>query len=200
MKPAVIGFRVKSGWAATVLLEGPATSPTVLDSRTILLSDPDEPSSRQPFHAGTGVAQTDRGRLKQLVSLVGRCAHRSVADLLAEYRADGRAVRGAAIVVGSDVDPERIANPHIRAHASEGRLFRTALEKALADCDLASAITLERQVIEQAAQTLRRETAELRSAVISLGRPVTGPWRAEQKTAALAAWTRLASSGPRGQL
>ena len=197
MRPAAIGFRVKSGWAAAVLLGGPVASPVVLDSRNILLSDPDEPASRQPYHAGTGSGQTDAARIKKLTDVVQRSARRSVADLVKDYRCGGTDLRGAALVVGSDVDPARIANPHIRAHASEGRLFCTALEEALARCELARTVVVERGIFAQASQTLGRAEPELKAAVTTLGRAVAGGWRAEQKTAALGAWTLLAS-GPRG--
>ena len=49
---AAIGFTVKSGWACAVLVAGSATSPRVVDSRRVDLSDPAIPESRQPYHAG----------------------------------------------------------------------------------------------------------------------------------------------------
>src|SRR5205823_11690442 len=37
---ATLGFRVKSGWAAAVLLAGPVESPQLLDRRVVQLCDP----------------------------------------------------------------------------------------------------------------------------------------------------------------
>ncbi len=45
-----------------------------------------------------------------------------------------------------------------------------------------------------AAQRLELPEPELRRRLANLGRPVAGPWRAEQKCAALAAWLVLAGS------
>lgn len=186
-----VGVRVKSGWAATVVLGGPPGSPQVLDSFTLNLSDAAVPATRQPYHAGMGVAQTNTARLGRLIKRVERCARRSVAQLVRTCRANGRRIRGVGIVVGSDIDPQRIANPHIRAHASEGRLFRTVIERAAKRHALRTVTTVERDMMPLAAIALGQSEGALRRAVTELGGPASGPWRAEQKMAALAAWMIL---------
>jgi hypothetical protein len=50
-EPAAPGFHIKSGWATAVLLAGPIGSPALRDNRTIDLSDPRVPETRQPYHA-----------------------------------------------------------------------------------------------------------------------------------------------------
>src|SRR5438445_9292663 len=112
-----IGCRVKSGWAMVVLVTGPRTAPRVLDRRHILLSDPRTPRTRQPWHKGFGMEQTDLALVRGLTRIIARCADRSVAQLLRDYRALGHSPRKSGIVVGSLVDPAAITNPHIRAHA-----------------------------------------------------------------------------------
>jgi len=190
-----IGVRVKSGWAAAVVLGGPPRAPQVLESLTLALSDPAVPATRQPYHAGMGVAQTNAARVGRLIKVVERCARRSVAQLVQSCRANGRRIRGVGIVVGSDIDPQRIGNPHIRAHASEGRLFRTVLERAAKRHALRSVTTVERDMIALAAIALGRSEGALKRAVTDLGGPAPGPWRAEQKMAALAAWLVLQGKG-----
>src|SRR6266516_7568202 len=138
-------MRVKSGWATAVLVAGPARAPRVVDRRTIELSDPAVPASRQPYHAvmgaRAGVAKQVERRLCRIVEQVTR---QSVARLLADYRAGGHAVHGVALVVGRQIDPAKIANDHIRAHALEGRLFRTVLEQACRSLGLKSSVLIER--------------------------------------------------------
>jgi len=51
---AALGLRVKSGWAAAVLLNGPASSPRLSDVGGSILSDPRLPETRQPYHAAMG--------------------------------------------------------------------------------------------------------------------------------------------------
>jgi hypothetical protein len=184
--PCTLGFRVKSGWAAAVLITNSPRAPTVLDSRVIELADPDVADARQPYHAGFGTAQTDTTKVNRLVRGVERFASRSVADLLADCRKQHR-VRNAGVVVSSLTDPASIANQHMRAHASEGRLFRTVLAAALEQCGVTVRVILEREVYELLGEALRRSPTEAKRQVAALGEGV-GRWRAEQKVAAAAAW------------
>ena len=191
---AAIGFTVKSGWAAVVLVTGSPTAPRAGDSRTIDLSDPAIPESRQPYHAGFGTARADGPELSRLLRSVRQFGRRSVTGVIRHYQRAGHQLVGAGIVVGSVIDPERIANDHIRIHALEGRLFRTVVEEAAAGSALACSIWRARDLYAAAADLLRRPEPQIRSTVITLGRAIGGSWRAEQKAATLAAWLRLAQS------
>ena len=128
------------------------------------------------------------GHLRRLVE---RITKRSLGALLEEYRRQGRRVRRVALVVGSLIDPARIGNDHIRAHALEGRLFRTALEGAARAARLPCTTLVERSLYETAAARLKRPPGALRRAVTDLGGARRGPWRADEKAATLAAWLAL---------
>jgi hypothetical protein len=187
-----LGCRVKSGWATAVLLIGPARSPRVADRRVIALSDPAVPSSRQPYHAVMGARAGDAPQLERsLRDLVERVTKRSLAGLLKTYRREGSAVRMLGLVVGSVIDPATIGNDHIRAHALEGQLFRTALERAARAARVGCATYVERTLYETAATRLRRPAAELKRVVAALGDTLDGPWRADEKAATVAAWMAL---------
>ena len=189
---AALGCRVKSGWATAVLVEGPARSPRVVDRRVIELSDAHVPRSRQPYHAVRDAPYSEAAQLERyLRRLVERVTKRSLLALLAEYRRQGRRVRRVALVVGSLIDPARIGNDHIRAHALEGQLFRTALERAARAARLPCATLVERALYETAATRLKRSPGALRRAVTHLGGARGGPWRADEKAATLAAWLAL---------
>lgn len=157
------------------------------------LSDPAIPHSRQPYHAATGVAQTDEAALASLIDIVHRCARRSVAQLLDRHRAARYRLVGAGIVVGSDAPPERIANPHIRAHACEGRLFRTALEGGLQECGVTVTVVVERVLYPTAATLLQGSEASVKQAVTALGRGRLPGWCVDDKAATVAAWLVLAA-------
>ena len=189
---AAIGFTVKSGWASAVLVGGSRASLRVMASRRIELSDPAISGSRQPYHAGFATArQAGPGRAR-LIAAVKRYGRRSVTALIREHQAAGHAVRGAGLVVGSLIDPERIANDHIRIHALEGQLFRGVVHDAATRNGLACSIWRDRDLLAAAAAILKQPERTLRETVTLLGRDVDGPWRAEQKAAALAAWLVLA--------
>ena len=175
-----------------MLVEGPARSPRVIDRRAIELSDAQVPTSRQPYHAVRDARPGQAAKLeRRLRGLVERVSKRSLGLLLKEYRRQGRPVRRVALVVGSLVDPARIGNDHIRAHALEGQLFRTALERAARAARLPCATLVERSLYETAAIRLKRSPDALRRAVTDLGGSLGGPWRADEKAAALAAWLAL---------
>jgi hypothetical protein len=193
---AAIGFTVKSGWTSAVLITGTTASPRVADSRRIDLSDPTIPECRQPYHAGFGTARGAGADLSRLVAAVERFGSQSVSDLIRRHRAAGYQLRGAGAVVGSLIDPERIANSHIRIHALEGKLFRGVVEEAAARSRLPCSIWRERDLYASAAAILGRPEPALRLVLKAIGGDVAGSWRGEEKAAALAAWLVLARRAP----
>ena len=136
-----------------------------------------------------GKLETDPGKIRARLRIVRRVARQSITRLLAEYR--GFVIRRAALVIGSQIDPASIANPHIRAHALEGQLFRTTLDDALRAHRIHTVILIERDAYSKASAHLKKASSDLRRVTQNLGRSGEGPWRAEQKLAALAAWIAL---------
>jgi hypothetical protein len=187
---AGLGFRVKSGWAAVVLLTDTAHSVQLSDVSRIELCDPRLPETRQPYHAAMGKLETDSTKLGRRERVVRSISQQSLTRLLTDYRQKGFRINRAAFVVGSQIDPAKIANPHIRAHALEGRLFRSAVAETLQDHEICTEVLLERDAYPSVAARLKRSSDDLKRAIQDLGRsaPTKGrPWRAEQKLAALAA-------------
>jgi hypothetical protein len=187
---AALGFRVKSGWAAVVLLTGTARSPQLSDIGRVELCDPRLPETRQPYHADMGKLETDLAKVNEREHVVRSISQQSFMKLLNGYRQKRFRVARAALVVGSQIDPTTIANPHIRAHALEGRLFRSVVEQSLQDHEIRTEVLLERDAYPSVAARLKQSGDEVKRAIQDLGRsaPAKGrPWRAEQKLAALAA-------------
>jgi hypothetical protein len=190
-RQAALGFRVKSGWAASVLLAASVRAPELRDSRIIELFDPHDPATRQPYHAAMGLLETNAVKLRRRKQSVDRMAKKAVVDLLQQYTDNGYTIRHAGLVVGSRINPDAIANPHIRAHALEGRLFRTTLETALRSQGVHCLVFTERNAYAEAAKILSQSPERIKLAIAELGRSVKGAWRADQKMAALAAWVSL---------
>jgi len=190
-RAAALGLRVKSGWAAAVLLTGTARSPRLCDVRRIELSDPQHPETRQPYHAAMGKLERDARKINQRIDVVRGIAQQSIATLLAGYRRQNLRIRRAALVVGSQIDPDSIANPHIRAHAFEGRLFRSVLEESLRAHRIRANILIERHAYAHAVEELKQTNQNVRRKIQDFGREMETPWRAEQKLAAVAAWLAL---------
>jgi hypothetical protein len=190
---AALGFRVKSGWAAGVFVTGPADSSHLLGRQVIQLCDPAVPESKQPYHAKMGTLQTEEDKIERLRKIIFKSAQHSVDSWFNDLQKDWQ-IRRAGLVVGSDIDPSKIANPHIRAHALEGRLFRTVLQESLEGQGVRCAIFVERKVYEQAAEILKRSEKDLKQSLTQMGRLSGGSWRGDDKLAALAAWLVLTDS------
>jgi hypothetical protein len=197
MPKTALGFRVRSGGAAAVVLEGPSSSPRLLQVRRIELSDPGFPESRQPFHAvddAEGDLESDEDLIRKRVEVVHGAAAKSIGDLLADCHTADWKPRRAGIVTGSLIEPSTIGSPHIRAHAMEGRLFRTALEGALRSQGLECVVLGEKTVFGTASDVIGSREPILRRTLVDLGRGIAGPWRADEKLAALAAWVAVSQS------
>jgi hypothetical protein len=191
--PAALGLRVKSGWAMAALLGGSISSPRLFCCKSVLLSDPKEPGSKQPYHLALQLPEKEAAVIvKKLRKVVADAAKRSVAELLKQAADVDLAVRRAALVVGSVVDPASLHNEHIRAHALEGQLFRTVLEDAFEAQGIPCTVLVEKTAYATAATSLRKNLAETKRTAADLGELHDGPWRAEEKLAALASWMSLA--------
>jgi len=190
-RQAALGFRVKSGWAASVLLAGSVRAPELCESLVIELSDPRDPTTLQPYHASMGRLEINAVELKRRTQSVNRTAKKAVAVLLQRSTDNGYTIPRAGLVVGSQINPDAIANPHIRAHALEGRLFRTTLETALRSQGVHCSVFTERNAYAEAANILGQSPERIKRAIADLGRSQKSPWRADQKMAALAAWVSL---------
>jgi hypothetical protein len=186
-----LGFRIKSGQALVVALGGTAASPLRLVSTVVALSDPAIPETKQPHHAGLRTASEGGEAIERLVAIVRRCARASIDALFADDRLERSSCSGAALVVGSVIDPERVGNPHIRAHAREGRLFREVVEESLRARQVKCTVIVEKSLAAEAARALGRSADEIKRTIAALGRGVNGPWRADEKAAATAAWYEL---------
>ena len=187
---AGLGFRVKSGWAAVVLLTDTGHSLQLSDVSRIDLCDPRLPETRQPYHAAMGKLETEPTIVNQRECVVRSISRQSLTRFLKGYQQKRFRIMRAALVVGSQIDPAKIANPHIRAHALEGRLFRSAVAETLQDHEIRTEVLLERDAYLSVAARLKQSSDDVKRVIQDLGRSAPakgGPWRADQKLAALAA-------------
>lgn len=186
-----LGFRVKSGYATAVLVTGNNKSIEVIDCRTVDLSDPKIPDTKQPYHVlEDRPSPTDDKEVQQLVKRVFQIAKNSVSNLIREYQKKYE-IDKAYLVVGSVIDPDTIGNSHIRAHALEGKLFRNALEDALKLNGISTTTVVEKNCYSNAAKILKRSESELKRIVTELKNLNTPQWRSNEKAACLAAWLAI---------
>ena len=184
-----IGLRAKTGRAIVVALGGSPESPIVLLKTEIKLVDPRDPATGQPYHEVMELpfAQWELAVSKR-AKAIARVATKALAKLIEEVNANEHKLVGVGVVGAPDRDLARIGNPHIRAHAAEGVLFRRVLEIG------AESNGIKWQAFsyfDRAATRLGTDYSTVRQSLNDLRRSVPAPWRTDEKHAALAAWIVL---------
>lgn len=194
-RPAAVGFRAHSGWAAAVALAGPLASPEVVARRRVLLAEEDDGVAKQPFHAAEELEYADAERLVRRCSAdAARRARRALSDLRAALEADGLDLAASA-VLGKGARPlpplRAVLGSHALIHAAEGELFREVLREAARGQDLTLVDVPERDALDACARATRQPAAALAARLGAVGRALGPPWTQDQKLAALGAWTAL---------
>ena len=190
-KDASIGFCVRSGYAIAVIIDGEVKSPHVVSRSVVEMYDHQAPETKQPYHARMGTLENDTSKISWRKKVIEEVTVKSINGLLKSSVDGDYTIRNAALVVGSETDPASIANEHIRAHALEGQLFRTVLQKALDSHTVPVAIILKRDLFALAQKKLGRSEDKLKQTLTSLGITMGKPWRTDEKIAVLAAWLNL---------
>jgi hypothetical protein len=195
MKPAALGLRVHSGWAALVAVAGPLEAPAVLDRRRLELAEPSVPGSAQPFHAAEG------RRLAKAEDIIKRCtagarrlARGGLKATLDDLGAQGHApvACGLLLAAGRPLpDLAAILASHALIHTADGELYRDALADAAGRCGLALLRVKERELLAHSARVLKVREETLLPRLAEMGRGLGPPWRQDEKLAALAAWVAL---------
>jgi hypothetical protein len=190
--PVTIGLRVKTGRAIAVLLRGSAQSVTVMKRGELILADSNEPDTWQPYHVVMDLPWDEAEEaVKKTARIIRKAASTAISEWARDALKSGFNLSGVGVVAGSLQDPSKIGNPHIRAHAAEGRLYREALEKGADKLKLFRRCFAEDELYETAAAELGLSVATLKERVSEFGAAVGRPWRADEKAAAAAAWAVL---------
>ena len=195
---ASVGLLAKSGRAVAIALLGPAKSPRVIERRELLLSSERIPSTVGPYHTVMELPWPKAiVAVQSAIAAIEHLAAESLRQFVADVAARGANVRSVGIVGSMGQDPARIGNPHIRAHAAEGQLFREVLETAASGAGLPHLSFSNRDVLMAAAPLIEISANDLQARLQVLGKGVVRPWRSEERFAACAAWAALVSAGDR---
>ena len=198
--PAALGLRVHSGWAALVVVGGPARAPEISARRRIEMADSQLPGSQQPYHAAEGLELAKASALlKRFRETAERMAVRALGDVIAEARERGQGIVGCGILQSSGRVGASLATTlasHALIHTADGNHFREALKSAAEHLDLPVVEVRERDLMKQASLALRLSAADLGREIVELGRPLGPPWAQDQKQAALVARLVLAERRP----
>lgn len=194
---AGLGLRAHSGWAAAVVITGPAKAPVLIDRRIIQLADSQISGSKQPYHAAEGLAFKDA---EQFVNQCTRSTYRLAAEGLRacadDLRRQGLFIASCGLLLSSGRSLPPLAGilaSHALIHAAEGELFRLALADACEKSNFPVVGVKEKELHTRAAQGLGLTSERIQAYLKDLGRTAGPPWREDQKFATLAAWIALAA-------
>ena len=200
MKQAAIGFRVHSGWAATVAVCVDKGAPVVLARQRVHLVETFTYEFRQPYHtAEKMLAGQARDFIERVREEARRLAYRAIRELESRTQEQGAKLTRCGLLLASGrplPGLEKILASHALIHTADGELFREALLHASARCGLKEFTIKEKELLDRGGQALRAKPNELMRRVAELGRALGSPWTQDEKFATLAAWLALGSKLP----
>jgi hypothetical protein len=192
---AAIGFSPHSGWAAMVVLGGTAAHPNLLARSRVPLIDDHDLQSKQPYHAVEFLCLEEAtGRLDGYMAVATNMAQAALRAQFEELQGRDISLKSVGIVDSSgrkQVALQSILASHALIHAADGDHFRNALHAAAEQCRLQVCRIPARELEAHAGKHLGLPLDRLLDFVNKLGREKGPPWGADQKKAALLAWTLL---------
>lgn len=182
-----------------VVIGGSSSTPTLLARSRVALMDAHDPLSKQPYHAVESLGVEEAGRrLDQYLSVATSLAQASIRAQADALRAREILIRSIGILESSGRKPVSLSSilaSHALIHGADGDHFRNALAGAAQQQRLRVSRIPARDIETYAAEHLRQPINRLLDVVNDLGRSIGPPWGADQKKAALLAWSLLANGG-----
>jgi hypothetical protein len=191
--PIALGFKAHTGWAAVVIVSGPAHPSVIAKARIEMAADFD---SAAVYHASEDLpvakaAALIEGAEKKFTA----AAIDGLQAQLAPLHQQGRrpVVAGIVSADGRPLPPlENILKAHTLIHSAEGELFRQILARACQRLEVPVVFVPAKQLASRAAASLDVTPAGLTARMQALGKSSGRPWAEDQKHATLAALVALA--------
>ena len=197
MKIAAAGFRVHSGWTSLVAVALEKGKPVVLARLRPHLVATFSYTFRQPYHTAEEMSLDEAADfLDRLRAEARRLAVAALKSAKSDVAQQGyKLTRGALLLASGRPLPElpKILAAHSLIHTADGEFFREAISHAARRCRLILTTIKERDLLPQAASSLKSKPAALTAFLQKLGKPLGSPWTQDEKFAALAAWLAITS-------
>ena len=194
---AALGFAPHSGWSVLVALglDRSDARPRLLARERIELSGPEDPASKQPYHAVENLPVEEAARkLASLRADAERRAYDALVRVLATLAEGERRMVGVGILDSAGrrgASLEATLASHALIHTADGDHFRNAIAAAAERSGFRVMRVRAREVEEQASAAIGQLPEALRETLQALRREAGPPWAADQKAAALLAWLVL---------
>jgi hypothetical protein len=195
---AAIGFAPHSGWAAMIALGIDRSGPSVLARSRVQLIDDHDPDSKQPYHSVEFLCVEEAtGRLTGYMDVAKAMAYAAIKSLAEGLKSQGYCLQRAGILESAGRKTNSLSSilaSHALIHAADGDHFRNALWAAAGQYGLEVHRIQARALEEHATARLHLPKQRMLATVNQLGRQIGPPWGADQKRAALLAWSLLKDS------
>jgi hypothetical protein len=208
MNEAAIGVAGHMGWAAVAVVARGGGTIQVLRTERIETAPSGDKDAMEPYHLAAGFDGPRRvPRPAVPAAVVARGLAKQRRATLTNFRKLCRELRGASYEVARAgilsgrgrlaASLDAILASHAQIHVAEGIAVRESIASALRELDLTVDYIDRKSLFDNAARILGKSPDEL-TAVLRAARPENlGPWRQEQKLAALAAWCALSARARR---
>ena len=198
MRRAALGVSAHLGWAAAAAVAVGKSGLRVLRTERLELVPETDREAREPYHVAGGFeglarvpqpsdpgASLERGLARQR-----RRVRRALAALSSSLERDGYRLAFAGLLVSRGRRADSVDGAlasHTQIHIEEGAAIRDSIRRALEALDVRVRELDQKALWPDGARELGHSEAALAQTLQSL-RPDAGPWRVEERTAALAAW------------
>lgn len=199
MRRAAIGVSAHLGWAATAALTAGRRGLQVLRTDRVEIGDRGDRAAIEPYHVAGGFQGLERvprprdakAALEQGLERQRRSARSAVAKLERALADSGHRIAFVAILVSRGrpaATLEQAIGSHTQIHIEEGIAVRQSLRLALSGKGK-HIETLDQKTVWSTGSVELGRPEKVLLAELGASRPDNGgPWRKEEKTAALAAW------------
>jgi hypothetical protein len=200
MKRAALGISAHLGWAATATVEVAKTGIRVLRSDRIETAPASHREAQEPFHVAGGFDGLERvppppkprAVLTRGLGKQRRFCVREISKLCDTLTKDsGHALSAAAILVSRGCPApsfEKSVGSHTQIHIEEGIAVRDSLARALRALEVEVFQIDAKSLLDVARDELSHQRPEAMKQLIASPPANGGPWRVEERRAALAAW------------
>jgi hypothetical protein len=181
-----------------IVLGGALGDLRVLARSRVELIDANDRESKQPYHAVEFCCVEEAaGRLRGYLEVATAMAYGAIETRCTAVTERGYQVTSVGILESAGRKPSSLPSilaSHALIHAADGDHYRNALSAAAERHGLRVCRIQARALEANAVSHLRLPLNAVLDTVNSLGRQVGPPWGADQKKAALLAWTLLTAS------
>jgi hypothetical protein len=208
MMPVALGISAHMGWASVVAITSADPLLRVLRSDRLETARRGDHGGGAPYHLAAGFVGAERRPApRDPAAVVERGlarqrghTQRTFAGLIGALESAGQRPTRAALLVGKGrlaASLERILASHAQIHVAEGLAVRDSIARALETLGVTVIRIPESSLLADAERELRIDQRQVERWLAAAKPELGGPWRKEQRTAALAARLAL-EAGHRG--